>query len=155
MEELQESQLDDIVVVDYGDNTREVRLDDLPRGHYGGFSVVVDTGCGLLVGISKGLFGLDGYVEGDNDLLHRIEYEPHEGIIFTDENIIGFDTAHYSDYRVGGFCSEDATYKTISFVKNELIKMVRSIRNFDENKIEEMTTKINEGFKSHEIELDP
>jgi hypothetical protein len=69
--------------------------------------------------------------------------------------MIGFDTAHYCDYRVDRLCSEGATYKTISFVKNELIKMVRSIRNFDKNEIEEMTTKINEGFKSHEELLDP
>jgi hypothetical protein len=58
MEELQELRLDDIVVVNYGNNTREVRLGDLPRGHYGGFSIDVDTGCGLLVKISKGLLAL-------------------------------------------------------------------------------------------------
>ena len=154
MEELP-LQLDDIVVVDYGDNTKEVRLGDLPRRPYDGFSVVVNIGHGFSVKISEGLFGLNGYVEGDDDLLSCIDYEPHGGITFIDDNMIGFDTAHYRDYHVGGLCSEDATYKTISFVKNELIKMVRSIRNFDKNKIEEMTTKINEGFKPHEIELDP
>jgi hypothetical protein len=58
MEEILQLQLDDIVVVDYGNNTREVRLGDLPRGHYDGFSIDVDTGCGLLVKISKGLLAL-------------------------------------------------------------------------------------------------
>jgi hypothetical protein len=147
-------QSDDIVVVDYGNGTKEVRLGNLPRRPYEGFSVNVDIG-EFSVKISEGLSGLNGYVEGDDDLLSCIDYEPHEGITFIDDNMIGFDTAHHCDYRVGWPCREDATYKTISFVKNELIKMVRSIQNFDKNKIEEMTTKINEGFKPHEIALDP
>lgn len=54
------------------------------------------------------------------------DYNVYGGITYNDGKIIGFDTAHYGDWNKL-FPMEGSTYKDVTFVRNEIMKLIDQI----------------------------
>ncbi|QQM14730.1 hypothetical protein CPT_MarsHill_196 [Staphylococcus phage MarsHill] len=83
---------------------------------------------------------LNGYIEVGDNYDKDVEYYSHGGITYENNGIIGFDCCHLIDdlspeiYFNNLMMKDDkATYKSLEYVKETLMKMIDFLAKDDEN----------------------